>query len=203
MTDKSIINIKLNVKNNDNKKINTEKYDLSHNIQLEYINKLFNNNIITNKDENINIVNMNIGKSNHESIKIDYPPKLIKPNLPLSNDIIYKNIFREIKKKKSGYLQQDKKKFGFFNITDKISFDEILFLLYYNQLKCHYCKKELFILFIKKRHSYQWTLDRINNNIGHSYNNCIISCLKCNLQRRIKGYNRFKNLKQFKFNIIK
>ena len=29
----------------------------------------------------------------------------------------------------------------------------------------------------------QWTLDRIDNYMGHNYNNVLISCLKCNLQR--------------------
>ena len=30
----------------------------------------------------------------------------------------------------------------------------------------------------------QWTLDRINNDIGHNIGNLVISCLKCNLKRR-------------------
>ena len=28
----------------------------------------------------------------------------------------------------------------------------------------------------------QWTLDRIDNNIGHSKENVVICCLKCNLK---------------------
>ena len=30
----------------------------------------------------------------------------------------------------------------------------------------------------------QWTVDRIDNSIGHDIENIVISCLKCNLQSR-------------------
>ena len=37
----------------------------------------------------------------------------------------------------------------------------------------------------------QWTLDRIDNSIGHTNDNVIICCLKCNLERRCKNSNAF------------
>ena len=36
------------------------------------------------------------------------------------------------------------------------------------------------------------TLDRLNNNDIHSNNNTIISCYKCNIQRRTKNSDKFK-----------
>ena len=37
------------------------------------------------------------------------------------------------------------------------------------------------------RDEQQWTLDRIDNDKCHSDENTVISCLKCNLQRRVKN----------------
>ena len=41
-----------------------------------------------------------------------------------------------------------------------------------------------------------WTLDRIDNNIGHNKDNVVISCLGCNLQKRRRGEEAFKFMKQ-------
>ena len=41
-----------------------------------------------------------------------------------------------------------------------------------------------------------WTLDRIDNNIGHNTDNVVISCLACNLQKRRRGEEAFKFMKQ-------
>ena len=41
-----------------------------------------------------------------------------------------------------------------------------------------------------------WTLDRIDNNIGHNKDNVVISCLACNLQKRRRGEEAFKFMKQ-------
>ena len=37
----------------------------------------------------------------------------------------------------------------------------------------------------------QWTLDRIDNNLGHNVGNLVISCLNCNLKRRRINKNSF------------
>jgi len=47
----------------------------------------------------------------------------------------------------------------------------------------------------------QWSLERLNNNIGHYSNNTCISCLRCNLQRRNDNHEYFKFSKQL--NIIR
>ena len=38
----------------------------------------------------------------------------------------------------------------------------------------------------------QWTLDRIDNNLGHNSDNVLISCLECNLKRRRMNMERFQ-----------
>ena len=42
----------------------------------------------------------------------------------------------------------------------------------------------------------QWTVDRIDNSIGHDIENIVISCLKCNLQRRSRSSDKFLQTKQ-------
>jgi hypothetical protein len=43
----------------------------------------------------------------------------------------------------------------------------------------------------------QWSLDRINNDIGHNSGNLVVACLECNLKRRRTNKDAFlftKNL---------
>ena len=46
----------------------------------------------------------------------------------------------------------------------------------------------------------QWTLDRINNDIGHFKDNVVICCLRCNLKKGTKNDEHFKFAKQMKDN---
>ena len=48
------------------------------------------------------------------------------------------------------------------------------------------------------RDKHQWTLDRIDNSIGHNKENVVISCLECNLKRRTTEIDRFTFTKQLK-----
>ena len=123
-------------------------------------------------------------------------------NIDMSYNHIEKEFEKEIKKKLNSYKSQDKQK----NKYDKeqiISYNDIIKKLYDCELKCFYCDQSTVILFNKKREAIQWTLERLDNNIGHYTTNTCISCLKCNLQRRTDNYEYFKMGKQFKINIIK
>ena len=62
---------------------------------------------------------------------------------------------------------------------------------------------ERIFIFEKIRENKQWTLDRLNNYDEHTNQNTIISCLKCNLQRRRKNSEKFKFTKQLETNQIK
>ena len=48
------------------------------------------------------------------------------------------------------------------------------------------------------REPFQWTLDRIDNSLSHTNENTCVSCLKCNLQRRVMDADKFTFTKQLK-----
>ena len=54
----------------------------------------------------------------------------------------------------------------------------------------------MFLLYDIVREAKQWTLDRINNDIGHNTDNVLISCLECNLKRRRTNKDAFLFTKQ-------
>jgi hypothetical protein len=104
-------------------------------------------------------------------------------------------MLKELKSKQSSYKQQDitKKK---YNETTFIKMNEIIEKIVISKLKCYYCRCKLFILYEKKRQPDQWTLDRLDNSMGHSNSNTVVCCLKCNLERRNKTSKGFKFAKQ-------
>jgi len=54
----------------------------------------------------------------------------------------------------------------------------------------------MLILYEIVRESLQWTLDRIDNAVGHNKNNVLIACLHCNLKRRKQSKDAFLFTKQ-------
>ena len=66
------------------------------------------------------------------------------------------------------------------------------------ELKCFYCKDCVALLYENVREPRQWTLERIDNSIGHNIGNIEISCLSCNLRRRTMHHERYILTKQIK-----
>ena len=91
----------------------------------------------------------------------------------------------------------------------KKHFDEENFLIFENivkklvesNLKCRYCDCEMFVLYDISREMKQWSVDRIDNNIGHNNDNFHLACLDCNLKRRRRTDENFLFTK--KLNLIK
>jgi hypothetical protein len=106
-------------------------------------------------------------------------------------------IVSHIKSKICSYKHQDilKKK---LNEADFVSFNDVITLLIDSNMKCYYCACEIYLLYEIVREMKQWSLDRINNDIGHNNHNLVICCLECNLKRRRTNKDAFfftKNLK--------
>ena len=115
-------------------------------------------------------------------------------NQSFKNDIIIK---KQLKSKLNGYKSQDKKKKR-YNPEKYITYDELIEKLVISKMICYYCREKCCLVSEKKRDMTQWTLDRINNDIGHYNENVVISCLNCNLQKRRRSDEHFKFAKQMK-----
>jgi hypothetical protein len=107
---------------------------------------------------------------------------------------------KEIENKRGNYKQQDilKKR---WNETIFVNFPYIVDLLFKENLLCFFCKEQMMIHYEFAREMKQWTLDRIDNDLGHNEGNVVVSCLDCNLKKRRRGTNAFVFTKQL--NIIK
>ena len=157
----------------DNKKrIVTEKWSFSNDF-FEYNNQFKLVNDILNKQTN---------SENIESLNVK------------------KIMIQEITKKISGYKQQDiiKKKLDSQNF---ITFESVIEKMIECELKCRYCNEYMNILYDIKREAKQWSVDRIDNDLGHNINNFHLACLDCNLKRRRRTDEKFLFTKQL--NIIK
>ena len=103
----------------------------------------------------------------------------------------------ELSHKIQGYKGQDLKKELHDPLT-LIRLTEVVEKLVAAQLNCSYCSKPVFVLYKQVRDPMQWTLDRIDNALGHTSANTCVACLKCNLQRRVMDADKFTFTKKLK-----
>ena len=68
------------------------------------------------------------------------------------------------------------------------------------KLVCYYCTQSVLLLYKNQRDPKQWTLDRIDNDIGHVKNNVHIVCLQCNLKRKRQNDKNFLFTSQLTIN---
>ena len=66
-------------------------------------------------------------------------------------------------------------------------------------MKCTYCSCNMMLLYKEIKDPKQWTLDRIDNTMGHNTDNVVISCLECNLKRRNTNMKKFMFTKNLVF----
>ena len=117
-----------------------------------------------------------------------------------NNEEVEKIITKQIEKKINGYKQQDIDK-KLLNNEKIINLKCIIDKLIETEIKCYYCKCEMYVLYENVREPKQWSVDRINNDLGHNIDNFVLACLDCNLKRRCKSSDKFLFTKQL--NIIK
>jgi hypothetical protein len=112
-----------------------------------------------------------------------------------NDDEVIKTTIQEIKRKISSYKQQDiiKKHWDEVNF---LTLNCILTKMIECELKCRYCNCEMYVLYDISRETKQWSVDRIDNNIGHTNNNFHLACLDCNLKRRRRSDEKFLFTKQ-------
>jgi hypothetical protein len=102
---------------------------------------------------------------------------------------------RQISIKLDGYKKQDvdKKK---WDSSEFVNLVYVIDLLIKSRLACFYCKENVKILYKEVRDPKQWTLDRIDNSIGHDCGNVEIACLSCNVRRRTMYHEKYRFTKQ-------
>ena len=106
-------------------------------------------------------------------------------------------ILRELRNKINSYKTQDIKK-DFHEIENLITLDEVIEKLVTSKLKCYYCNEDCLLLYKDVLAKRQWTLDRIDNQMGHNEDNVVICCLECNIKRGSMDCKRFKMGKSIK-----
>jgi len=161
---------------------------------------------ITGKRNIDKIINPTKQHIRSESIinKIDEKWLNYKEQLRLINciylDIEEKNInflISDLKKKINGYKSQDVRKNVLLPLKF-ITYEILIQKLVESKLKCYYCLNEMALIYENIRQMNQWTLDRIDNNLGHNSDNVLISCLECNLKRKDMNKDKFLFTKQLK-----
>lgn len=129
-----------------------------------------------------------------KQIPYDQCLELLEMDGPDDVESTYKSIIeKEIKRKKLGYDQQDKRKDRYFE--ENIKPEEIRRKLLDQRLCCYYCKEKM-VMNGQSMDKRQWTLDRIENHVGHTEKNVVASCLECNLRKRRRDSEKFKYGKQ-------
>ena len=179
MSDLKIINIKFEDPKEEKETINTEKHPKKR-----------------------AITKTALWKENEKEISIEKQKEYVKElkNGTIQNKTMCSVISKQIRQKISGYRNQDvlKKK---LEKEKLITFEETIQLLDDSDLSCYYCKENVYVLYENVRESKQWSLDRLDNDLGHNSGNLVISCLTCNLRRKTMYHERFAFTKQL--NIVK
>lgn len=116
------------------------------------------------------------------------------------SDNVSKIAIQEINKKIYGYKQQDalKKRYDEENF---LTFESVIHKMIECDLKCRYCQSEMNVLYDVSREMRQWSVDRIDNDLGHNIDNYHLACLECNLKRRRRTDEKYLFTKQL--NIVK
>ena len=104
-------------------------------------------------------------------------------------------ILKHITQKIAGYKSQDIKK-GLYEEEKLVDVPYVLKTLENAENICYYCKEPVKVLYENVREPLQWSLDRIDNSIGHNRENVVIACLHCNVGRKTMHQGRYEFTKQ-------
>ena len=112
--------------------------------------------------------------------------------------VVFKNKYTDkqrLKKKVSSYNSQDKRK-GRYSALNTLTEGDMLEIINTVGVDCYWCDRKTVLNPENKYSKNQLTLDRINNDIGHTVDNCIISCFECNMERGDMSFDEFSEVKK-------
>ena len=195
MTDNNIIDNTINDNTiNDNSNVIDnyniiDKYNIIDNSIKNII--IHEKKLTTKKDKNKHRIETHTWGLSEIELSHDVQLKsLMIDNLIDNKNNYIKKIISHIKTKICSYKHQDLLK-NKFNENEFVSLIDTIELLRFHNLKCCYCSNDVYILYEKVREMKQWSLDRINNDLGHNKGNLVIACLECNLKRRRTNKDAF------------
>jgi hypothetical protein len=88
-----------------------------------------------------------------------------------------------LRRKLYEYRKQDREN-GCHNKRTAISAAETVQLVAKAKGKCAHCRRAVSFVKNPKMRGDGFSLDRKNDEIGHTAANCVVSCLECNVKRR-------------------
>jgi 5-methylcytosine-specific restriction endonuclease McrA len=107
---------------------------------------------------------------------------------------ISKKILMEIRAKRRGYREQDRKRK--WNPEEVLTEYEIANKILLQKQKCWHCGMITHMLYRDRYDPLQWSVDRLDNDKGHTEDNVVISCMKCNLKRGNTSIRRYSVIKE-------
>jgi hypothetical protein len=116
--------------------------------------------------------------------------KKISENNYSSYDEESRIMCQQLERKISSYKQQDVEK-KVLDLDKLLNLKNVIDKLIDCELNCYYCTCKMYLLYEIVRESKQWTVDRINNDLGHNNDNFVVACLECNLKRRCRTKEKF------------
>ena len=167
--------------------------DFNKDVQLQLLSSL--SSLKNSDNKSLGSDNKSLGSDN-KSLGSDNK-SLGSDNKSLEEDKKIHFLREQIRQKIHNYHAQDMKK-QLYNPENFITLEFILEKLKDCNLDCFYCREPVFIWYEIAREPKQWTVERIDNKIGHDIGNIEIACLSCNLKRRCMYHERYVFTKQMK-----
>lgn len=196
MEDKNIENENNNENNNEETNNEVKKINITGTHNRYYIKKLLQER--KSEKEIKKRVVINNWTFSDEFYSYEKQMKLIKDiftNKYTCFDNVSKILIQEINKKIYSYKQQDVCK-SRYDEKQFITLQHVIDKILDCELKCRYCNSEMFVLYDISREIKQWSVDRVNNDLGHNHDNFHLACLECNLKRRRRTDEKFLFTKQ-------
>lgn len=94
---------------------------------------------------------------------------------------VTRRVLMEIRSKRRGYQEQDKKR-G-WNPGNVLSERYIAEQMLVQKMRCWHCSAGVHVLYRDRYDPFQWSIDRLDNDKGHTRDNVVVSCMRCNLRR--------------------
>lgn len=101
-----------------------------------------------------------------------------------------RSVLMELRAKRRGYQEQDRGR-GWdpaFVLTERDMAEQMLV----QKQRCWHCKTHIRVLYRDRYDPLQWSIDRMDNTRGHTRDNVVVSCMRCNLRRGKTAIHRFK-----------